>query len=151
MVQRGKGVEQRVISGQCTIFLSLHDRIDPETRKRDPHHAGIKKLPWAFNGSNLWLRRSCDSRCFDRDRFKIAGNIRSVPRFLRFPAPLGFQNPSHFLRSTSRSTLTRPSPLLETPFPELKVTARAIQTAWHTLYGLQQSVPGPARPEIATP
>jgi hypothetical protein len=35
----------------CAIFLSLHGRIDPETRKRDPHHAGIKKLPcgvWEF-------------------------------------------------------------------------------------------------------
>ena len=48
VVQWGKGIEQRVISGRCAIFLSLHDRIDPETRKRDPHHAGIKKLPSAF-------------------------------------------------------------------------------------------------------
>ena len=51
----GKGIEQRVISGQCAIFLSLHDRIDPETRKRDPHHAGIKKLPSAFVGTFLVL------------------------------------------------------------------------------------------------
>ena len=42
-----------MISGQCAIFLSLHDRIDPETRKRDPHHAGIKKLPSAFLGTDL--------------------------------------------------------------------------------------------------
>ena len=41
-----------MISGQCAIFLSLHDRIDPETRKRDPHPAGIKKLPSAFSGCN---------------------------------------------------------------------------------------------------
>jgi len=32
----------------CAMFLSLYDRIYPETRKRDPHHAGIKKLPAAF-------------------------------------------------------------------------------------------------------
>ena len=48
----GKRIEQRVISGQCAIFLSLHGRIDPETRKRDPHHAGIKKLPSAFVRTN---------------------------------------------------------------------------------------------------
>jgi hypothetical protein len=41
-----------VISGRCTIFLSLHGRIGPETHKSDPHHAGIKKLPWAFFGNN---------------------------------------------------------------------------------------------------
>jgi len=52
MVQRGKGIEQRVISGHNAIFPSLHDRIDPETRKRDPHHAGIKKLPSAFSSTH---------------------------------------------------------------------------------------------------
>jgi hypothetical protein len=53
VVQWGKGIEQRVISGQCAIFLSLHDRIDPEHRKRDPHHAGMMKLPSAFSDTNL--------------------------------------------------------------------------------------------------
>ena len=52
MVQRGKGIEQRVISGRCAIFLSLCGRIDPESCKRDPYHAGIKKLPSAFSRSN---------------------------------------------------------------------------------------------------
>ncbi len=42
-----------MISGRCTIFLSLHGRIDPETRKSDPHHAGIKELPAASVGTNL--------------------------------------------------------------------------------------------------
>ena len=52
MVQRRKGIEQMLISGRSAIFFSLHDRIDPETRKRDPHHAGIKKLPSAFLGTD---------------------------------------------------------------------------------------------------
>jgi hypothetical protein len=48
VVQRGKGIEQRLISGLCAIFRDptlartmQYNRIDPETRKRDPHHAGI--------------------------------------------------------------------------------------------------------------
>jgi hypothetical protein len=48
VVQRGKGIEQRVISGRCAIFFSLHDRIDPETCKSDPHHTGITELPATF-------------------------------------------------------------------------------------------------------
>ena len=44
-----------MISGRCSIFLSLHGRIDPETRKSDPHHAGIKELPGAFTGSSPHL------------------------------------------------------------------------------------------------
>jgi len=48
----GKGIEQRVISGRCSIFLLLHGRIDTETRKSDPHHARIKELPAAFTGSH---------------------------------------------------------------------------------------------------
>jgi hypothetical protein len=47
----GKRIEQGVISGRCSIFLKLHGRIDPETRKSDPHHAGIKELPAAFAGT----------------------------------------------------------------------------------------------------
>jgi hypothetical protein len=42
-----------VISGRCTIFLSLHGQIDPETRKSDPHHAGIKELPAASSGTDV--------------------------------------------------------------------------------------------------
>ena len=32
----------------CANFLSLHERIDPETRKSDPHHTGITELPATF-------------------------------------------------------------------------------------------------------
>jgi hypothetical protein len=48
VVQRGEGIDQRMIFGRCAKFLSHPGRIYPETRKRDPHHAGIKKLPAAF-------------------------------------------------------------------------------------------------------
>ena len=37
-----------MISGRCTIFLSLHDRIDPETCQLYPHHVWIRKLPATF-------------------------------------------------------------------------------------------------------
>jgi len=49
----GKRDRAEVDFWPCAIFLSLYDRIYPETRKRDPHHAGIKKLPSAFMGTNL--------------------------------------------------------------------------------------------------
>lgn len=42
----------------CAIFLSLHGRIDPETRKRDPHHVGTKKLPSAYLGTYQIFRRT---------------------------------------------------------------------------------------------
>jgi len=43
----GKRDRAEVDFWPCAIFLSLHGRIDPETRKSDPHQAGIKELPAA--------------------------------------------------------------------------------------------------------
>ena len=61
VVQRGKGIEQRVISGRCAIFLSLHGRIDPETCKRDPHHNRIKsclrRFPGLFQAEAVFLQK----------------------------------------------------------------------------------------------
>jgi len=70
VVQRGKGIEQRLISGRSAIFFSLHDRIDPETRKRDPHHAGTKKLPWAFLSTNLQPLSKFQARIADRSTLR---------------------------------------------------------------------------------
>jgi hypothetical protein len=58
----GKRDRAEVDFWPCAMFPSLHDRIDPETRKRDPHHAGIKKLPSAF-GLSRWRDGRCGVGC----------------------------------------------------------------------------------------
>jgi hypothetical protein len=48
----GKRDRAEVDFWPCAKFLSLHGRIDPETRKSDPHHAAIKELPAAYFGTD---------------------------------------------------------------------------------------------------